>query len=696
MNQQFKNSITAVIVGLVIVGVAYVLWQFVANSNTSFAAMINPPPVKFVIGLVAGLSVGGFGVAWRRQQLRSYGAALIATAAFLPGAAALSTVLIFLTPWTVFGEEKYAPFWGSGIGLLVWLISAMFCLRFTDARFAIPSSYGELRQRLAQLKSQLSVLCPENTRHSDPCKSMACKQAHAQIEMIEEEFNQRGLSWALARGYINVWNRLHRAEEAMLEVAPKETVIAGALNDVLRLQGSKIDHDEDLTGRLRQAIDVIDPSANRYLQGAAASAFPLVITTPSPLEDAYTTETYSQKLAASGGTPPIQWSSSQGSTPPDGLQLAADGVLSGTPQTLTSGAASFSVRATDSANVTATKAFTLTIKTGPSPNHPPASAAAANAGAAAQGGNANQQAQARAVLRDVRCAINEFRDGRWNGLIVARNRLIATMIFTGMTAYMLLAIAIIRGVQRPAITAASTFYLVGATIGLLNQLRSASQNDTAVEDYGLTTARLITMPLFCGLAAIGGVALMAMPQMANSSSSNVAPLTITTPSNLAAGLSEQLYHQRIDASGGTPPYSWLSINGPMPEGMELKATGDLIAKVSKKTGSTKSVKFTAEVKDSTGTSVSKPFFMDITSATKESTVKQPSPQVAAVSAPNLVRSLEDIFDLHKNMIGLLLAAVFGLTPGLLFDRLQQQSEKYKTDLKSSEATQGNPQKQGQP
>jgi len=53
--------------------------------------------------------------------------------------------------------------------------------------------------------------------------------------------------------------------------------------------------------------------------------------------------------------------------------------------------------------------------------------------------------------------------------------------------------------------------------------------------------------------------------------------------------------------------------------------------------------------------------------------------------------LEDIFDLHKNIIGLLMAAVFGLTQGLLFERLQQQAEKYKSDLKSSEATQTTPQ-----
>jgi hypothetical protein len=50
---------------------------------------------------------------WQRH-LRSYGAALIATAAFLPGAAALMTVFIFLASWPVSCEGEYArvsPCW---------------------------------------------------------------------------------------------------------------------------------------------------------------------------------------------------------------------------------------------------------------------------------------------------------------------------------------------------------------------------------------------------------------------------------------------------------------------------------------------------------------------------------------------------------------------------------------------------------
>jgi hypothetical protein len=53
--------------------------------------------------------------------------------------------------------------------------------------------------------------------------------------------------------------------------------------------------------------------------------------------------------------------------------------------------------------------------------------------------------------------------------------------------------------------------------------------------------------------------------------------------------------------------------------------------------------------------------------------------------------LSAIFDLTSNQVGLLVAAVFGLTPNLLILRLQKQAESYKTDLKSSEpAERGHP------
>lgn len=682
-----KKTIVILIAASVgLVAETHALWGFAGSENACFTALFKHPPEMVFIGLVVCLGIGGFGALLGLQQLRSYGAALIATTAILPGVAALVTVIIFLAPWTLPYEGKYAPFWGTGIALLIWVVVALFSLRFTDAKYAIPSCYAELCQRFTPLKSLHSEKDPPD----DPRKCTAFNQVRTQIEESDKEFEQKGLSWALARGYINAWNRLHRAEEAMIEVAPQETVIAGALNDVLRLQGSKIDHSDDLIARVRQAIDVIDPSAQKYLQGAAATPLPLVITTPSPLEDGYQSKPYSQTLAVSGGTPPVHWSPSQ-SLLPEGLELREDGVLNGTPAK--NGTTSFTVRATDSANVTATKAFTLTIAAQPDPvaaalKKLTVPDAALTAGAAATGGDSDQKAQALAVLRDVRCTINAYRDERWNGLVVARNRLIGTMMFTGMTAYALLAIAIIMGAQKTSIAAAAAFYLVGATIGLLNQLRSVSQSDSAVEDYGLYTARLIAMPLFCGLAAIGGVVLMALPQM----SGNIPPLAITTPSQLDTGVYDKIYYQRIDAAGGTPPYNWLAKGSSLQEGMELKTSGDLIITLPKKPEGTQKrepIKFTAQVKDSTGATVDKYFFLNISSSAKATAEKQQLAKVASFPS-TIVRPLEDIFDLHKNIIGLLLAAVFGLTPGLLFDRLQQQAEKYKSDIKSSEATQATP------
>jgi hypothetical protein len=48
--------------------------------------------------------------------------------------------------------------------------------------------------------------------------------------------------------------------------------------------------------------------------------------------------------------------------------------------------------------------------------------------------------------------------------------------------------------------------------------------------------------------------------------------------------------------------------------------------------------------------------------------------------------LENIFTLANNPMGLVVAAVFGLTPSLLLNRLQQQGERYKTDLRTTEST----------
>jgi hypothetical protein len=121
--------------------------------------------------------------------------------------------------------------------------------------------------------------------------------------------------------------------------------------------------------------------------------------------------------------------------------------------------------------------------------------------------------EARAALVHVRTAIDDFRDGRREGIIRARNRLFVTVVFAGITGCVLLYVAILSGASKSSIVAVTTFYLVGGTIGLFRQLQVALSSEGArQDDYSLGVVRLIHTPLFSGLAAVGGVVLVKLSQ----------------------------------------------------------------------------------------------------------------------------------------------------------------------------------------
>lgn len=198
------------------------------------------------------------------------------------------------------------------------------------------------------------------------------------------------------------------------------------------------------------------------------------------------------------------------------------------------------------------------------------------------------RAQARVALREVRHVINQYRDARRDGLVRTRINLMVAGTLTGLIASLLLAMAVLQGVKESTIVAALTFYLVGATVGLVDQMNRGWDDTWATEeDYGLTQARLLFTPLQSGLAALGGVLITTM---------------------LYATLSD--------------PFATTSGTG------------------------------------------------------------------ADQAANQTVPHLSAILDLERGRFGIVIAAVFGLTPRLFVDRLKGQAEKYKADLQSSNA-QGN-------
>jgi hypothetical protein len=121
-----------------------------------------------------------------------------------------------------------------------------------------------------------------------------------------------------------------------------------------------------------------------------------------------------------------------------------------------------------------------------------------------------QRATAPQMIRGVRRAINGYREERYDRIVRARNQLVLTTAFTALVGYLGLGLALLAGVPTPAIFAASAYFVVGATVGMVVRLRTDSSRSVAMEDYGLSTARLLHTPLLSGVAGIAGVALIAL------------------------------------------------------------------------------------------------------------------------------------------------------------------------------------------
>jgi hypothetical protein len=122
----------------------------------------------------------------------------------------------------------------------------------------------------------------------------------------------------------------------------------------------------------------------------------------------------------------------------------------------------------------------------------------------------HKEFRGRELLRYVRRAINTFRDERRLSLIQARNRLLRTVTLTAWVCFTILVVVLTHAPDCRSLAAAILFFLVGAIVGLFKQLHLDARAETATEDYGLTTARLVCTPCFSGLAALGGVVFMSL------------------------------------------------------------------------------------------------------------------------------------------------------------------------------------------
>ena len=166
------------------------------------------------------------------------------------------------------------------------------------------------------------------------------------------------------------------------------SIVSGALPAGLTLSAAGVISGSPTTvGSSNFTIQVTDSSSQTVSKSfsIAINPPPLSITTVPPLPAATVGTSYSQTLAATGGTLPYAWSVASGALPA-GLILSVAGVISGSPTTV--GFSNFTVQLADSGSQTASKSFSIAI------NPPPLSITTASSLPAATVGNAYLQALA--------------------------------------------------------------------------------------------------------------------------------------------------------------------------------------------------------------------------------------------------------------------------------------------------------------
>jgi hypothetical protein len=115
---------------------------------------------------------------------------------------------------------------------------------------------------------------------------------------------------------------------------------------------------------------------------------------------------------------------------------------------------------------------------------------------------------ARVDIASVRKEINRYRREQWSGLVAERNRTLLAAAFAGLLGYFGLVSVIVWNIDPKALMVAMSFVVIGALVALLHQLTSVGSGDFGVEDFGQSTARLLSATFLSGLIALVGVIVL--------------------------------------------------------------------------------------------------------------------------------------------------------------------------------------------
>ena len=153
------------------------------------------------------------------------------------------------------------------------------------------------------------------------------------------------------------------------------------------------------------------------------------------------------------------------------------------------------------------------------------------------------EAEARLKVATVRRAIDQFRDDCRDGIVRSRNQLLSWLLVLGWLTFAMFGLGVLTGAKPIYIMSAAALYMVGVGAGLAGRLRIGERHTNSSEDFGLGQVRLLATLLMSGLAAVGGVYLVAaLPQLLPAQGSTISPVpNLTTIFDLRENTAALLY-----------------------------------------------------------------------------------------------------------------------------------------------------------
>jgi hypothetical protein len=300
--------------------------------------------------------------------------------------------------------------------------------------------------------------------------------------------------------------------------------------------------------------------------------------------------TYSQSLAATGGSTPYYWAIVSGALPA-GLSLSAAGAITGTPSA--TGTSTFTVRATDSTGATATRALSITIGTGlavatttlasGSVGVPYSQSLAATGGTPAYswilsaGGLVASSLPAGLTLSSAGVLSGTPTTAGSFGFGVQVTDQAGAGAYKYITMTVGTGLVITTSSPLAAAATGTAYTQAFAAAGSSFSLTWSITSGTLPPGLTLSTAGVLSgTPTTAGTFSF----TVRVADAAGGSASGLFSLTVAsglriTTSSLSTGTAGVSYSQTLAASGGTPPYIWIVASGTLPTGMALSSTGVL-------------------------------------------------------------------------------------------------------------------------